>query len=78
MSFSNKSALKNLPFLSLSLNKKNGIENSEGKEIYFKINKHKDNTKREYIKDKTRNRLNYDFLSERIKNKKMKTVQKFK
>ena len=69
---------KNLPFLSLSLNKKNGIENSEGKEIYFKINKHKDNTKREYIKDKTRNRLNYDFLSERIKNKKMKTVQKFK
>jgi serine/threonine protein kinase len=69
---------KNLPFLSLSLNKKNGIENSEGKDIYFKINKHKDNTKREYIKDKTRNRLNYDFLSERIKNKKMKTVQKFK
>ena len=69
---------KNLPFLSLSLNKKNGIENSEGKDIYFKINKHKDNTKREYIKDKTRNRLNYDFLSERIKNKKMKTVHKFK
>ena len=69
---------KNLPFLSLSLNKKNGIENSEGKEIYFKINKHKDNTKREYIKDKTRNRLNYDFLNESIKNKKMKTVQKFK
>jgi len=69
---------KNLPFLSLSLNKKNGIENSEGKDIYFKINKHKDNTKREYIKDKTRNRLNYDFLNESIKNKKMKTVQKFK
>ena len=59
---------KKLPFLNLS-NKKIGIDNDERNDIYFKFNKYKNTIKRDNINDKTRNGLNYDFLTERIKNK---------
>ena len=53
---------KKLPFLSFSINKKNEIENNN--DIYFKINKN--------VNDKTNNGINYDYLVDRIKNKKIK------
>ena len=59
---------KKLPFLNLS-NKKIDIDNNERNDIYFKFNKYKNTIKRDNINDKTRNGLNYDFLTERIKNK---------
>ena len=59
---------KKLPFLNLS-NKKIGIDNDERNDIYFKFNKYKNTIKKDNINDKTRNGLNYDFLTERIKNK---------
>ena len=51
---------KKLPFLSFSINKKNEIENNN--DIYFNKN----------INDKTNNGINYDYLMEKIKNKKIK------
>ena len=59
---------KKLPFLNLS-NKKIGIDNDERNDIYFKFNKYRNTIKKDNINDKTRNGLNYDFLTERIKNK---------
>ena len=59
---------KKLPFLNLS-NKKIDIDNNERNDIYFKFNKYKNTIKKDNINDKTRNGLNYDFLTERIKNK---------
>ena len=59
---------KKLPFLNLS-SKKIDIDNNERNDIYFKFNKYKNTIKRDNINDKTRNGLNYDFLTERIKNK---------
>ena len=59
---------KKLPFLNLS-NKKIGIDNNERNDIYFKFNKYRNTIKKDNINDKTRNGLNYDFLTERIKNK---------
>ena len=51
---------KKLPFLSFSINKKNEIENNN--DIYFNKN----------INDKTNNGINYDYLMEKIKSKKIK------
>ena len=59
---------KKLPFLNLS-NKKIDIDNNERNDIYFKFNKYRNTIKKDNINDKTRNGLNYDFLTERIKNK---------
>ena len=59
---------KKLPFLNLS-SKKIDIDNNERNDIYFKFNKYKNTIKKDNINDKTRNGLNYDFLTERIKNK---------
>jgi hypothetical protein len=61
---------KKLPFLNLS-NKKIDMDNNEGNDIYFKFNKYKNTIKKDNTIDKTRNGLNYDFLTERIKNKKL-------
>ena len=61
---------KKLPFLNLS-NKKIDMDNNEGNDIYFKFNKYKNTIKKDNTNDKTRNGLNYDFLTERIKNKKL-------
>ena len=51
--------IKNFPYLNFSLNKKNEIENDD---YFFKF----DN-------DKTKNGLKYDYLMERIKNRKIKS-----
>ena len=59
---------KKLPFLNLS-NKKIGIDNDERNDIYLKFNKYRNTIKKDNTNDKTRNGLNYDFLTERIKNK---------
>jgi len=47
------------------------MDNNEGNDIYFKFNKYKNTIKKDNTIDKTRNGLNYDFLTERIKNKKL-------
>ena len=58
--YNNKTNLgKNFPYLNFSLNKKNEIENDD---YFFKF----DN-------DKTKNGLKYDYLMERIKNRKIKS-----
>ena len=58
--------------MNLSLNKKMNIDNTERNDINFKFNKHKNNMRNDSLEDKTRNGLNYDFLTERIKNKRLK------
>ena len=68
---------KKLPFLNLSMVKKKSNENNERNDINFNFNKYKNN-KNESINDRSRNRLNYDFLTERIKNKRVKSGQNFK
>ena len=68
---------KKLPFLHLSMVKKKTIDNNERNDINFNFNKYKNN-KNESINDKSRNGLNYDFLTERIKNKRVKSGQNFK
>ena len=72
---SSKNILKNekaLPFLNISSNKQLEIDNDERGIINFKFNRYKNSTKKESIDDKMRNELNFDFLTERIKNKKFK------
>jgi len=55
----NKSNLdKNFPYLNISMNKKNEIENDD---IFYRFDEHK-----------TKNGLNYDYLMERIKKRKKK------
>ena len=56
---------KKLPFLSLTMNKKNEMDNNE---IDFKFNKNN----YEIMNDKTKNGINYDFLTDRFKNKSIK------
>ena len=68
---------KKLPFLNLSMVKKKSNENNERNDINFNFNKYKNN-KNESINDRSRNGLNYDFLTERIKNKRVKSGQNFK
>ena len=68
----NSKSIISFPFLNLSLNKKMNIDNTERNDINFKFNKHKNNMRNDSLEDKTRNGLNYDFLTERIKNKRLK------
>ena len=71
---------KKLPFLNLSsIKKMNKIDiyNDERNDMYFRFNKYKNNTKRESIKDRTRNALNYDFLTEIFKIHKLENNNDF-
>ena len=71
---------KKLPFLNLSsIKKMNKIDiyNDERNDMYFRFNKYKNNTKRESIKDRTRNALNYDFLTEKFKIQKLENNNDF-
>ena len=68
---------KKLPFLNISMIKKKSIENNGRKVINFNFNKYK-NDKNQKRNDKSRNGLNYDFLSEGIKNKRIKSGLNFK
>ena len=68
---------KKLPFLNISMIKKKSIENNGINNINFNFNKYK-NDKNQNRNDKSRNGLNYDFLSEGIKNKRIKSGLNFK
>ena len=68
----NSKSIISFPFLNLSLNKKMNIDNTERNDINFKFNKHKNNMRNDSLEDKTRNGLNYYYLTERIKNKRLK------
>ena len=66
---------KKLPFLNLSSYKKIDNDNTERNDIYLKFNKYKNSIIQKNIIDKTRNEFNYDFLTERIKDKRLKNSQ---
>ena len=69
---------KRLPFLNLSVNKKNELDNNGRSDIYIKFNKYKNSTKYESgNNEQIKNGINYDILTERIKNRKMKSGKKF-
>ena len=66
---------KKLPFLNLSSYRKIDNDNTERNDIYLKFNKYKNSIIQKNIIDKTRNEFNYDFLTERIKDKRLKNSQ---
>ena len=71
---------KRLPFLNLSLGKKNDLESNSGRnDAYIKFNKYKNSTKYESASNEPiKNGSNYDILTDRLKNRKIKNGKNYK